>query len=146
MLSRSLGLKRSRFRLDENTAFSHERSQSDAGSQTAARRITVHIIEVALSRKRAKALIMDALARAQAADRAKSFFIASISHEIRTPLNSVIGFAELEISPSCRIKFLLPVRLSARQASRYHTRPYTARKRAGRKNVLNADSPQAAGY
>ena len=44
------------------------------------------------------------------------------------------------------IKFLLPVRLSARQASRYYARPYTARKRAGRKNVLYADSPQAAGY
>ena len=47
---------------------------------------------------------------------------------------------------SQRIKFLLPVRLSARQASRYYARPYTARKRAGRKNVLYADSPQAAGY
>ncbi len=58
-------------------------------------RATVHIVEVVLSRKRAKALIMDALARAQAADKAKSFFIASVSHEIRTPLNSVIGFAEL---------------------------------------------------
>ena len=38
---------------------------------------------------------MDALSRAQAADKAKSFFIASVSHEIRTPLNSVIGFAEI---------------------------------------------------
>ena len=47
---------------------------------------------------------------------------------------------------SQRIKFLLPVRLSARQASRYYARPYTARKRAGRKNDLYADSPQAAGY
>ena len=58
-------------------------------------RATAHMIEVVLARKRAKALIMDALARAQAADKAKSFFIASVSHEIRTPLNSVIGFAEL---------------------------------------------------
>ena len=58
-------------------------------------RATVHMIELVLSRKRAKTLIMDALERAQAADRAKSFFIASVSHEIRTPLNSVIGFAEL---------------------------------------------------
>ena len=41
--------------------------------------------------------------------------------------------------------FLLPVRLSARQASRYYARPYTARNRAGRKNILYADSPQAAG-
>ncbi|MBR3506940.1 MAG: PAS domain-containing protein, partial [Lentisphaeria bacterium] len=58
-------------------------------------RSMAHMIELVLSRKRAKALIMDALARAQAADKAKSFFIASVSHEIRTPLNSVIGFAEL---------------------------------------------------
>ena len=54
-----------------------------------------HMIEVVLTRKHAQALIMDALNRAQAADKAKSFFIASVSHEIRTPLNSVIGFAEL---------------------------------------------------
>ena len=44
------------------------------------------------------------------------------------------------------IKFLLPVRLSAQQAMRYYARPYMARFRAGRKNVLYADSPQAAGY
>jgi len=56
---------------------------------------TAHMIEVVLARKHAQALIMDALERAQAADKAKSFFIASVSHEIRTPLNSVIGFAEL---------------------------------------------------
>ena len=54
-----------------------------------------HMIEVVLTRRHAQALIMDALNRAQAADKAKSFFIASVSHEIRTPLNSVIGFAEL---------------------------------------------------
>jgi len=58
-------------------------------------RATAHMIELVLSRKRAKTIIMDALERAQAADKAKSFFIASVSHEIRTPLNSVIGFAEL---------------------------------------------------
>lgn len=37
----------------------------------------------------------EALKKAQSADRAKSFFIASVSHEIRTPLNAVIGFTEL---------------------------------------------------
>ena len=58
-------------------------------------RATARIIEVVLARKHAQSLIMDALAHAKAADKAKSFFIASISHEIRTPLNSVIGFAEL---------------------------------------------------
>ena len=58
-------------------------------------RVTTRIIEVVLGRKHAQNRIMDALAKAQAADKAKSFFLASVSHEIRTPLNSVIGFSEL---------------------------------------------------
>lgn len=36
-----------------------------------------------------------ALQEAQAASKAKSYFLATISHEIRTPLNAVIGFSEL---------------------------------------------------
>lgn len=36
-----------------------------------------------------------AMEAAQAADRAKSMFLATMSHEIRTPLNAVLGFSEL---------------------------------------------------
>ncbi|MDD3154232.1 MAG: transporter substrate-binding domain-containing protein [Victivallaceae bacterium] len=54
-----------------------------------------HLIEVLISRQRSQTKILDAMRKAQAADRAKSYFLASMSHEIRTPLNAVIGFTEL---------------------------------------------------
>ncbi|MEA4863631.1 MAG: ATP-binding protein [Victivallaceae bacterium] len=47
-----------------------------------------------------------ALERAEAANKAKSYFLASVSHELRTPLNAVIGFSELlqndELTPAER--------------------------------------------
>ncbi|WP_273249008.1 PAS domain S-box protein [Sediminimonas qiaohouensis] len=39
--------------------------------------------------------LVDAMKRAQAANRSKSQFLANMSHEIRTPLNGVLGMAEL---------------------------------------------------
>lgn len=44
---------------------------------------------------RLDAVRAEALQRAQAADRAKSAFLATISHEIRTPMNGVLGMTEL---------------------------------------------------
>jgi signal transduction histidine kinase len=50
------------------------------------------------ARQRAEAaarLAEDALHQAQAADRAKTNFLANVTHELRTPLNAIIGFSEI---------------------------------------------------
>ena len=41
-----------------------------------------------------------AMERAEAANQAKSFFLANISHEIRTPMNGVIGMSEVLLETS----------------------------------------------
>ena len=46
------------------------------------------------ARKQAEAELVHALAAAEAANRAKSVFLATMSHEIRTPLNGVLGMAQ----------------------------------------------------
>lgn len=47
------------------------------------------------SRKDAEAALIHAKELAEAADRAKSEFLAIVSHEIRTPINGVLGFAQI---------------------------------------------------
>jgi PAS domain S-box-containing protein len=49
-------------------------------------------------RKRMEEELVQARVHAEAANRAKSAFLASMSHEVRTPLNAVLGMVEMALS------------------------------------------------
>jgi signal transduction histidine kinase/DNA-binding NarL/FixJ family response regulator/HPt (histidine-containing phosphotransfer) domain-containing protein len=64
---------------------------------------------------KAKREVEEARARADAANAAKSAFIATVSHELRNPLNAIIGLVDLNLraSPPAAIRYDLEVILSS---------------------------------
>ncbi len=72
----------------------HDRTGNLTGRLLIGRDITARKeAEVAL--QQAKALAEERSHAAEAANQAKSAFLATISHELRTPLNAILGFAQL---------------------------------------------------
>ena len=79
-------------------------------------RYAAHFIELMIHRERTHSELLQALNQAQTAEKAKSFFIASVSHEIRTPLNAIIGFSELlqsdSVTPDDRKDYLRSIQFA----------------------------------
>lgn len=58
------------------------------------RHIIISLLDIT-ERRQAELNLVEAKSKAEAANKAKSEFLANVSHEVRTPLNSILGFSQI---------------------------------------------------
>ncbi len=81
-------------RADGTRIFARLESVAVAAGDPPARLVRTAVIDIS-ERKAAEERLIEARKTADAANRAKSAFLAMMSHELRTPLNSIIGFSDV---------------------------------------------------
>ena len=69
--------------------------RSPTDMELAVARRAAHLAAIAMVKHRTESALINSKEAAEAANHAKSVFLAQMSHELRTPLNAIIGFSDM---------------------------------------------------